>query len=98
MKQNEVDKNLYNKVDVILHGQETIGSAERSCNPDEMHKNFLSISGGEYANLLFKQFTEKRVMKELNEYLDLEFIPRFGAGIGMTRMARAVELQSMLAL
>ena len=98
MKQNDTDKNLYNKVDVILHGQETIGSAERSCNPDEMHKNFLSISGGEYANLLFKQFTQERVMKELDEYLSLDFIPRFGAGIGMTRMARAMELESLLVI
>ncbi len=96
MKQNDTDKNLYNKVDVILHGQETIGSAERSCNPDEMYKNFLTISGGEYANLLFKQFTKKRVMKELEEYLSLEFIPRFGGGIGMTRMARAMTLGGLL--
>ena len=41
MKQNDKDKNLYNKVDVILHGQETIGSAERSCDAEEMRNNFL---------------------------------------------------------
>jgi aspartyl/asparaginyl-tRNA synthetase len=96
MKQNHKDKNLYNKVDVILHGQETIGSAERSCNPHEMYENFLSISGGQYANLLYKQFTEARVMKELDDYLNLDFFPRFGAGIGVNRMARAMKLEGLL--
>ena len=96
MKQNEEDKNLYNKVDVILHGQETIGSAERSCNPEEMKANFMSISDGQYANLLFKQFTEGRVMKELDEYLSLDFFPRFGAGIGLTRMCRAMKLEGLI--
>ena len=96
MKQNDKDKNLYNKVDVIMHGQETIGSAERRCNPLEMYENFLSISDGEYSNLLFKQFTEKRVMKELDDYLNLDFFPRFGAGIGVNRMARAMKLEGLL--
>jgi aspartyl/asparaginyl-tRNA synthetase len=96
MKQNDKDKNLYNKVDVILHGQETIGSAERSCDANEMYENFLSISDGQYANLLYKQFTEDRVLKELDEYLNLEFFPRFGAGVGVNRMARALELEGVL--
>ena len=96
MKQNEDDKNLYNKVDVILHGQETIGSAERSCNAVEMSNNFHSISDGEYANLLFSKFTEERVMKELDDYLDLDFFSRFGAGIGVTRMARAMKLEGLI--
>ena len=96
MKQNDTDKNLYNKIDVILHGQETIGSAERSCNAEEMRSNFHSISNGEYANLLFSKFTEERVIKELDEYLSLDFFPRFGGGIGMTRMARAMKLEGLL--
>ena len=96
MKQNEEDKNLYNKVDVILHGQETIGSAERSCNAEEMRSNFHSISDGEYAGLLFSKFTRERVMKELNEYLSLDFFPRFGGGIGMTRIARAMKLEGLI--
>ena len=98
MKQNDTDKNLYNKVDVILHGQETIGSAERSCNAREMKDNFYNISGGEYAKLLFQQFTEQRVIDELGEYLSHDFFPRFGGGIGLTRMARALELESLLAV
>ena len=96
MKQNDKDKNLYNKVDVILHGQETIGSAERSCDANEMYENFLSISDGQYSNLLYKQFTEKRVLKELDDYLALDFFPRFGAGIGVNRMARAMKLEGII--
>ena len=40
MKINEEDKTLSNKVDVILHGMETIGSAERATNKEEMRKQF----------------------------------------------------------
>ena len=42
MKHNELD--IFNKVDVILFGQETIGSAERSVNPEEMKYYFETIS------------------------------------------------------
>ena len=37
MKADFTTKNS-NKIDVILHGIETIGSAERSCDKDEMRK------------------------------------------------------------
>ena len=96
MKQNEKDGNLYNKVDVILHGQETIGSAERSCDAQSMNHEFHSISNGEYANLLFSKFTKERVIKELDDYLAHDFFPRFGAGIGINRMARAMKLENLL--
>ena len=82
----------YNKVDVILYGQETIGSAVRSCSPTEMREQFYNISNGEYSNLLFNHFGKKRVEDELNEYLSLDMIPRFGGGIGVTRMIRAMRL------
>ena len=80
---------IFNKIDVIMYGQETIGSAERSCNPTEMREFFMSVSGGQYAELLFKYFGKDRVMKELDEYLSLDFFPRFGAGIGLTRLEHA---------
>jgi hypothetical protein len=32
------------------------------------------------------------VEKELEEFLSHNFFPRFGGGIGMTRLARAYEL------
>ncbi len=89
----EVEGRLFNKVDVILYGMETIGSAERSCNPDEMLANFHSVSHGKYADKLFGLFGRGRVLGELNAYLSLDMIPRFGGGIGLTRMSRALELK-----
>jgi len=83
---------IFNKVDVILFGQETIGSAERSCNTEEMRHNFYSIENGGYCAKLFELFGKDRVEKELEEFLSFEFFPRFGGGIGMTRLARAYEL------
>lgn len=84
--------NIFNKVDVILYGQETIGSAERSCNVEEMKHNFYTIEDGGYCAKLFELFGKERVEKELEEFLSFNFFPRFGGGIGMTRLARAYEL------
>jgi len=90
MKHNE--KSIFNKVDVILYGQETIGSAERSCDPEEMRHNFYTIEGGGYSTKLFELFGRERVEKELEEFLSFNFFPRFGGGIGMTRLSRAYKL------
>jgi hypothetical protein len=38
---------------------------------------------------LFELFGKERVEKELEEFLSFDFFPRFGGGIGMTRLARA---------
>lgn len=84
-------KNYANKIDVILFGNETIGSAERSANVDEMKKEFYTISKGEYAKKLFDLFGKERVVKELDEFLSLNFFPRSGGGIGMTRMINAIK-------
>jgi len=83
---------IFNKVDVILYGQETIGSAERSCDVEGMREMFYSIEDGKYCQKLFELFGRERVEKELEEFLSHNFFPRFGAGIGMTRLARAYEL------
>ncbi len=80
------------KIDVIIAGMETIGSAERSCNPKAMREQFYTISNGGYAKLLFKHFGKTRVVKELEEFLAFKFFPRFGGGIGLTRMMRALAL------
>ncbi len=95
MKLHESKKHS-NKIDVIIHGMETIGSAERSCNVDEMREVFNTISGGEYAELLFSQFGKERVSKELDEFLSKNFFQRSGGGIGMTRMIRAMKLSNLL--
>lgn len=83
---------IFAKVDVILYGQETIGSAERSCDVEEMRSMFYAIENGKYCEKLFELFGKDRVEQELEDFLSLNFFPRFGAGIGMTRMARAYEL------
>jgi aspartyl/asparaginyl-tRNA synthetase len=88
----EGENKIFNKVDVILYGQETIGSAERSSNVEEMRNNFYTIENGGYSAKLFELFGKERVEKELEEFLSHDFFPRFGGGIGMTRLSRAYEL------
>lgn len=85
-----------NKIDVILAGNETIGSAERSSDRDEMRKQFETISEGGYAGLLYKLFGKDRVQKELDEFLTLDFKPRYGGGIGVTRMIDAMQKYNLL--
>lgn len=81
-----------NKIDVIIYGVETIGSAERSTSTDEMRELFHTISDGMYANILYSQFGKERVEEELEDFLSLDLFPRCGGGIGMTRMIRALKL------
>ena len=85
------------KIDVILGGMETIGSAERSTNVDQMRDTFHTITDGAYANLLFDLFGKDRVESELEEFLKFDFFPRVGGGIGMTRMIAALDTQMPLA-
>jgi len=87
MKQN--GDGTASKIDVIIGGMETIGSAERSTDPEEMRKQFHNISNGMYAELLYGQFGKDRVEKELEEFLSYNFIPRVGGGIGLTRLISA---------
>ena len=85
-----------NKVDVIICGQETIGSAERATDVERMRDMFYSISDGGYAAKLFELFGKDRVETELNEYLSLDFIPRIGAGIGVSRLIRAMKINGKI--
>ena len=79
------------KIDVILGGMETIGSAERSTDVEQMRDTFHTITEGAYANLLFDLFGKERVEAELEEFLKFDFFPRVGGGIGMTRMIAALD-------
>jgi len=83
---------LFSKIDVILFGQETIGSAVRSSDVKEMKHMFETITDGGYAAKLYELFGEERVKKELEDFLKFDFFPRFGGGIGLTRLARAYEM------
>jgi len=85
------DGNTAKKMDVILGGMETIGSAERSCDVDMMRDTFHSITGGAYSELLFKLFGKERVEAELEKFLEFDFFQRVGGGIGITRMIPALE-------
>jgi len=79
------------KIDVILGGMETIGSAERSTDVDQMRDTFHTITEGAYSNLLFDKFGKERVEEELEQFLKHDFFPRVGGGIGMTRMISALD-------
>jgi len=90
MTRNE-DGKTSRKIDVILDGMETIGSAERSTDIDQMRHTFETISDGGYASLLFDLFGKERVQKELDEFLKFDFFPRVGGGIGVTRIISAMD-------
>jgi len=92
----ETNVQTANKIDVILSGMETIGSAERSCDADEMRHRFHSISNGMYANTLYNHFGKERVDAELDDFFKLKFIKRSGAGIGITRLIRSMEKEGLL--
>jgi aspartyl/asparaginyl-tRNA synthetase len=94
MKQNG---STYKKCDVLLAPVgETIGCAERSTDVEEMRWNFLNQSDGKYAQTLFDKFGKDRVMAELDEYLDNDFFPRWGFGLGMMRLISAMKHQGLL--
>ena len=90
MSRND-DGKTAKKIDVILGGMETIGSAERSCDVEMMRDTFHSITDGEYSKLLYKLFSQERVEAELEKFLEFDFFPRVGGGIGMTRMIAALD-------
>ena len=93
---DERDNPVANKCDVIIGGMETIGSAERATNAEEMREQFHTISGGEYAVLLYNLFGLDRVLKELDEFLNFDFFPRFGGGIGITRLIAGMKKAGLL--
>tara|TARA_B110000444_G_scaffold181011_1_gene169787 strand:+ start:216 stop:1085 length:870 start_codon:yes stop_codon:yes gene_type:complete len=84
------------KIDIIINGIETIGSAQRSSDPEEMRKFFYEISDGGYAKIIFDKFSKERVEEELNEFLALDFFERSGGGIGVTRLIRVMKENNLL--
>lgn len=92
----KMENGVSNKIDVLMSGMETIGSAERSTNKTEMRDMFNTISKGKYADILYRHFGKERVVEELDEFLSYEFFDRFGGGIGMTRLIRSMKLEGLL--
>jgi aspartyl/asparaginyl-tRNA synthetase len=90
------EKGTANKIDVLLHGIETIGSAERSCDIAKMKETFYSIEEGKYAEKLFELFSKERVEAELEDFFTHNFFQRSGGGIGLTRLVRAMELSNLI--
>jgi aspartyl/asparaginyl-tRNA synthetase len=85
-----------NKIDVILSGMETIGSAERSCDVEDMYQRFNTISNGEYAQILYDKFGKERVQAELDEFLQHHFFKRSGGGIGLTRLISSMVKEGLI--
>ena len=91
----QTDDGTAKKIDVIIHGVETISSAELSDNPTKMRIQFDSIMDGAYANILYRTFTKERVEYELQDFLSNTFIKRSCGSIGVNRMIRAMELSNL---
>ena len=92
MKQNvEVSK-----VDVIIHGIETICSYERCTDPVEMRNRFVTFRNGQYAIILYNTFGKERVEQELDSFLNHNFIQMSGGCISITRMIRAMKLSNLM--
>jgi aspartyl/asparaginyl-tRNA synthetase len=94
-KRNTEDDTAY-KVDVIMSGQETIGSAEREVDRDVMRKRFETIMEGGYKDKLYELFGKERCEVELKDYLNFDFFERCGGGIGMTRLMRSMKIEGLL--
>lgn len=92
----DTGERLFNKCDFIICGIETFGSAARSSNSGQMRDSFHSISDGMYSKLLYNQFGQDRVEQELEDYLALPMRERYGAGIGVTRLMRALKLKNII--
>lgn len=84
------------KLDVIVGGQETIGSAERAVSVEEMRKEFYASSNGEYYKKLCEEFGKENVDREFENYLLFIFIARYGGGIGLTRLIQAMLKYGLL--
>ncbi len=95
MRRNPKD-DTSRKVDVILSGMETFGSAERECDKQVMRSRFNNIMEGKYKQKLLELFGEERTMLELEEYLELDFVKRSGCGIGVTRLIKSMEKEGLL--
>jgi aspartyl/asparaginyl-tRNA synthetase len=84
------------KIDVILDGIETFGSAERSCDVPMMKHLFATISEGDYRRRLYQLFGQERVDQELEQYFEHPMVPRCGGGIGLTRLIRSMQKQGLV--
>jgi len=92
----DTNTKLAKKVDVIMSGQETIGSAEREVDRDVMRHRFETISDGGYKQKLYDLFGSPRTEKELDDYFMFDFFKRSGGGIGVTRLIRSMKMEGLI--
>lgn len=85
-----------NKIDVIMSGQETIGSAERETDKQKMRENFYGIMDGAYKEKLYELFGQERTLAELEDFLKFDFFERSGGGIGVSRLIRSMKMENLL--
>jgi aspartyl/asparaginyl-tRNA synthetase len=90
------DGNTAKKIDVILSGMETIGSAERSCDVEQMKERFATIMDGTYAQTIYDKFGKERVDKEMDEFMKHNFFTRSGGGIGITRLISSMTKEGLI--
>jgi len=90
MMQNTDDGNI-NKIDVLLHGIETIYAIEKSTSKEDMRKQFYNVNEGNYANILFSNFTKDRVVTELDDFLRYDMVDRCGGGIEVNKIINAMK-------
>jgi len=95
MKRHD-NNDLAKKVDVIMSGQETIGSAERETDREAMKERFETISEGGYKKKLYDLFGKRRTDAEMDDYLKFNFIKRSGGGIGVTRLIRSMRMEGLI--
>jgi len=93
---NKHNEPIYAKCDFIICGQETIGAAERETDIEKMREMFYTISNCEYASQLFDLFGESRVESELEDFFKLNMTNRWGFGMGITRLERALKIKNLL--
>lgn len=88
-------KVIAKKVDVIMSGHETIGSAEREVDVDTMYNTFMTISEGKYKDRIFELFGTDRPLNELKDFLKLNFFVRSGGGIGVHRLVKSLKEENL---
>jgi len=92
----KMEGDIAKKVDVVLHGQETIVSAEKSCDKGEMRDMFGCVSESGYDNILYDKFTKDQIDREFSAFMEKDFFPRYSGGIGITRMIRALKMSDLI--
>lgn len=92
----KIEGSVAKKIDVILSGMETIGSAERSCDNEKMREMFYNICDGEYCQTIFNKFGKERTEAELEAFIKLVKVPRFGGGIGVTRLISSLKKEGLM--